>query len=700
VTWEWSNIDTVDESEDDTMTQSAWDQPSVPLLSKDYLLAVHQAYAYIYHICNTNRDGIDIDQYFRRDWINSIDQRQKYQKIWTERNDGHPPRALRRMGLDRIYSESLLQGSCVVEMLQLPNPLGEVMTSSQGLQNEIQASIVATFDRKDDSLSPPTVSVSVSLDTPILSPVCLITDYEYDIPPPDPPIPMDDSALQLMAERDPCPEPFQSEIDKQEPSTIVILDPAGEIGLDPTRVHKESRRSLPTFNEENFRIKCFAHPMEIHEEPYRAKPFRISESAVTPNQTSVNPPTRMHSEDICTSVVSRPRTPREIYDSLMEHMPHRLVPQVNDPLIATVRWKGYEIGSVEYTLKEDLIKKQQERNRKEERKKREENVFCKMEAAERIVERRVMKERQEMLEECTREHVHPLYQSETGTSSTVMGKEEEVSESRQQEEREARDLIETLRKGRVMTCSEPDLLCRTVTTPRMIGLIDPCQIPEKRREDPDLLRIQPETKFITNVLEDRIQMARGREENKRYQEMILSAPQQEALAHILRIPVIDPVPRTNYKDRGMDVEREIVHAAMDTKRSSTDSGKSELNEWKSLTMAEKEYHAILAVKSLNFTVLEELLDGNAVNVETQDEFGNTLFILACQQASKKMAKFLLRRGASINAQNHSGNTALHYLYEYDHVTLANYLLEKGADDTLLNAHGFTCFEGVTQSRGV
>jgi hypothetical protein len=43
---------------------------------------------------------------------------------------------------------------------------------------------------------------------------------------------------------------------------------------------------------------------------------------------------------------------------------------------------------------------------------------------------------------------------------------------------------------------------------------------------------------------------------------------------------------------------------------------------------------------------------------------------------------------------------LHYLYEYDHVTLANYLLEKGADDTLLNAHGFTCFEGVTQSRGV
>ena len=70
--------------------------------------------------------------------------------------------------------------------------------------------------------------------------------------------------------------------------------------------------------------------------------------------------------------------------------------------------------------------------------------------------------------------------------------------------------------------------------------------------------------------------------------------------------------------------------------------------------------------------------------------------MACQQGSKKMVKFLLRRGAYINAQNHAGNTVLHYLYNYGHHDLAKYLSRKGADDTYLNAAGLTCYEGLNK----
>mmetsp|Transcript_6820 Transcript_6820/g.15814 ORF Transcript_6820/g.15814 Transcript_6820/m.15814 type:complete len:115 (-) Transcript_6820:66-410(-) len=62
--------------------------------------------------------------------------------------------------------------------------------------------------------------------------------------------------------------------------------------------------------------------------------------------------------------------------------------------------------------------------------------------------------------------------------------------------------------------------------------------------------------------------------------------------------------------------------------------------------------AILAVKNHNLKALEELLDTQNVPVDTRNLHGN-----ACQQGSKRQAKFLLRRGANINAQNNSGVSA-------------------------------------------
>ena len=103
---------------------------------------------------------------------------------------------------------------------------------------------------------------------------------------------------------------------------------------------------------------------------------------------------------------------------------------------------------------------------------------------------------------------------------------------------------------------------------------------------------------------------------------------------------------------------------------------------------------ILAVKNHNLAELELVLDTEGLSVETRDYHGNTLFILACQQGSKKLAKFLLRRGADMNVQNNGGNTALHYLYEYKHVSLAEYLIRKGANDSIKNGVSLTCYEGL------
>jgi ankyrin repeat protein len=47
-------------------------------------------------------------------------------------------------------------------------------------------------------------------------------------------------------------------------------------------------------------------------------------------------------------------------------------------------------------------------------------------------------------------------------------------------------------------------------------------------------------------------------------------------------------------------------------------------------------------------------------------------------------------------QNLNGNTILHYAYEYNFEELAEYMKDKGADDSLLNAEGLTCYEGLVR----
>lgn len=85
--------------------------------------------------------------------------------------------------------------------------------------------------------------------------------------------------------------------------------------------------------------------------------------------------------------------------------------------------------------------------------------------------------------------------------------------------------------------------------------------------------------------------------------------------------------------------------------------------------------AILAAKSSNIAMMEDAL-AEEISINTADDFGNTLLILAAQQGSKRMCKFLLRRGANINLQSLAGNTPLHYCYAYSNHTLGMYLKAK------------------------
>lgn len=82
-------------------------------------------------------------------------------------------------------------------------------------------------------------------------------------------------------------------------------------------------------------------------------------------------------------------------------------------------------------------------------------------------------------------------------------------------------------------------------------------------------------------------------------------------------------------------------------------------------------------------------------VDTEDEKGNTLLLVAAQNSNKRLVELLLFRGADINHQNAQGNTALHFALTYDSDgTLGEYLIAHGANDMLENIHGLTPYDGV------
>ena len=97
-----------------------------------------------------------------------------------------------------------------------------------------------------------------------------------------------------------------------------------------------------------------------------------------------------------------------------------------------------------------------------------------------------------------------------------------------------------------------------------------------------------------------------------------------------------------------------------------------------------------------YSEIESMLDNPewTLPVDAKDTHGNTMFSIGCQNGNKRIGKLLLRRGADMDTTNLLGQTPLHYCFAYGSQELAEYLLAKGADDSIMNADGLTCYEGL------
>ncbi|DBA00709.1 TPA: hypothetical protein N0F65_001180, partial [Lagenidium giganteum] len=95
--------------------------------------------------------------------------------------------------------------------------------------------------------------------------------------------------------------------------------------------------------------------------------------------------------------------------------------------------------------------------------------------------------------------------------------------------------------------------------------------------------------------------------------------------------------------------------------------------------------------------LQESIDAG-FDINAEDEKGNTLLLIACQNVNVKMVEYLVSKRANVNHKNVQGNTPLHFAMAYDtEGALGEYLIGHGADDSIENTFGLTPYDGLQPS---
>ena len=73
----------------------------------------------------------------------------------------------------------------------------------------------------------------------------------------------------------------------------------------------------------------------------------------------------------------------------------------------------------------------------------------------------------------------------------------------------------------------------------------------------------------------------------------------------------------------------------------------------------------------------------------KDDYGNTIFHIACKKGNLEMIKLLIEKGIDLNTQNDSGNTSLHYACNKGNLEIVKLLIKKKVNIHIPNNNGNT-----------
>ena len=699
-----------------------WIQPSLAE-SEEYFNSQKVAYDLFVQV-KTKISSSGTHQYFQG-FDNIDDKRFDSVSLLKKRIALLPPMAMRLLHHNALVN-TLIPGACVLSQVKRAKATFNTKSTLIDLTQT-----VAHFDRSFSKKGFPITKVNMlhTLEEVTTAPLfdawdpvqrtCEINKEEM----------IDETIPIQMARADKVMKEFlDSIIDKWTPSSIVICDRPFVSNKNHWELNNTSLAGEDEviFHNNGFRQKHLAHSIPS-DSKISTRVFGVSKKALSPNQPRVTHRVKCSSKEYSTGLLSEERGSKDFYPLLQNEFSDKDGGSSNIPFVTTIFLSSYDIKAIEGTTINKYVEEREKVRRAKELKKKEHDLQLKILEADNILAKQLqdrLNKKISISQEPSKTTKSEDVFHELGSELNIMYNKDdfadnegfaEISANIKPNDRTtssnsdtaqpviAKPLLQDygwrklpisifgadffeINKHKIQTCEKGDLFdkCNNVT---LIGKVKASNCTDYQIDN-TIFETKTESNMINNVVLDRMQSSQMIEERKLYRDKILNSNQEEALDYILNIPL----GRSKSEQEGLSPHEQVPNGIEQNEILIIQDSKfmKQKRDWDN-----DDSEVIFAAKHSNINYLKEVLDENGVDIDTYDEFGNTLFIIACQQGNKKMCKFLLRRGAYINAQNQSGNTGLHYLYEYKKNDLAEYLLQKGADDSYLNAEGLTCYEGVS-----
>lgn len=89
------------------------------------------------------------------------------------------------------------------------------------------------------------------------------------------------------------------------------------------------------------------------------------------------------------------------------------------------------------------------------------------------------------------------------------------------------------------------------------------------------------------------------------------------------------------------------------------------------------------------SVVEKLIEGEAISVNSMNRYGNTALHFAAKNGNIATIEALIAQGANVNALNNDGSTALHWAAYRGQTTVIEVLVANGANLGAVDNYGTT-----------
>jgi len=103
--------------------------------------------------------------------------------------------------------------------------------------------------------------------------------------------------------------------------------------------------------------------------------------------------------------------------------------------------------------------------------------------------------------------------------------------------------------------------------------------------------------------------------------------------------------------------------------------------------SEEDWNENEKVKEI-FEIIKYLIE-NGADVDTVNDYGQTILMFACKSNHLKMVQYLVEKGIQINATDNNNDTALILSCKYNNYVIAKYLVEKGAQINIITSYKYT-----------